>query len=228
MSTWRTSEAKAQLLLHEQTQRSEMLISELRQALKAITDQDIANTRATAEMEVLLRKELLETKHRLAELEPAWDMFIAKHNEEEEAQDSEQRRRAAVVAQPAERRNRRLENEANRIESRMVTSMPPSDAAATTSRLATPRGADTDLSGAHAFGSASTLGMFSPAVSSGAESAGVYGHGRLRRGACYRAQSRQSEQALARSTSGGHRVFFDASLASRRTYPGLYAQDHSR
>ena len=146
------SEAKAQLLLHEQTQRSEMLISELRRALKAITDQDIANTRASAEMEVLLRKELLETKHRLAELEPAWDMFITKQNEEEEAQDSEQRRRAAVVAQPAERRNRRLENEANRVESRMVTSMPPSDAAATTSRLATPRGADTDLSGAHSPG----------------------------------------------------------------------------
>jgi hypothetical protein len=53
--------------------------------------------------------------------------------------------------------------------------MPPSDAAATTSRLATPRGADTDLSGAHAPGSASTLGMFSPAVSSGAESAGEPG-----------------------------------------------------
>ena len=65
------SEAKAQLLLHEQTQRSEMLISELRQALKTITDQDIANTRASAEMEMLLRKELLETKDRLAELEPA-------------------------------------------------------------------------------------------------------------------------------------------------------------
>ena len=30
-----------------------MLISELRQALKTITDQDIANTRALAEMEVL-------------------------------------------------------------------------------------------------------------------------------------------------------------------------------
>ena len=103
-------------------------------------------------MEVLLRKELLETKHRLAGLERAWDIFIAKHIEEEEAQDSEQRRRAAVVAQPSERRNRRLENEANRIELRVVTSMPPSDAAATTSRLATPRGADTDLSGAHSPG----------------------------------------------------------------------------
>ena len=107
-----------------------MLISKLRQALKAITDQDVANTRAAAE-EVLLRKELLETKHRLAELEPTWDMFIAKHNEEEEAQDSEQRRRASVVAQPSERRHRRLKNEANSIELRVVTSMPPSDAAAT-------------------------------------------------------------------------------------------------
>ena len=153
-------EAKTQLLLHEQTQRSEMLISELRQALKAITDQDVANTRASAEIEVLLRKELLETKNRLAELEPAWDMFIAKHNEEEEAQDSEQRRRALVVAQPSELRHRRLENEANRVELRVVTSMPPSDAAATTSRLATPRGADMDLSGVRAPESASTLGMF--------------------------------------------------------------------
>jgi hypothetical protein len=122
-------------------------------------------------MEVQLRKELLETKHRLAELDPAWDMFIAKHNEEDEAQDLEQRRRAAVVAQPSERRNRRLENETNRVELRVVTSMPPSDAAATTSRLATPRGADNDLSGVREPGSASTLGMFSPAVSSGVKSA---------------------------------------------------------
>ncbi len=90
------SEVKAQLLLHEQTQRSEMLISELRQALKAITDQDVANTLGMAEMEVLLRKELLETKHRLAQLELAWEMFIAKHNDEEEAQDLEQHRRGAT------------------------------------------------------------------------------------------------------------------------------------
>jgi hypothetical protein len=40
-------------------------------------------------MEVQLRKELLEAKHRLAELEPAWEMFIAKHNEDEEAKDLE-------------------------------------------------------------------------------------------------------------------------------------------
>jgi hypothetical protein len=58
------SEAKAKLLLHEQTQRSEMPISELRQALTEITTQDVANTRALAEMEVQLRKELLEAKHR--------------------------------------------------------------------------------------------------------------------------------------------------------------------
>jgi hypothetical protein len=166
------SDAKTQLILHEQAQRSEMLISELRQALTAITPQDVANTRAAAEMEVQLRKELLETKHRLAELEPAWDMFIAKYNEKEESQELEQRRRAAAVAQPSERRNRRLENEANRVELRVVTSMPPSNAAATTSRLAmTPRGADTDLSGARDPGSVSTLGMSSPAVSSGIESA---------------------------------------------------------
>jgi hypothetical protein len=44
----------------------------------------VANTRASAEMEVQLCKELLETKHRLAQLEPAWEMFIARHNEEED------------------------------------------------------------------------------------------------------------------------------------------------
>jgi hypothetical protein len=165
------SEAKAQLRLQEQTHRAEMLISELRQALIEFADQDVANTRAAAEMEVHLRKELLEAKRRLAELEPAWEMFIAKHNDEEEAQESEQRRRAAVAAQPSERRNRRLKNEANRVELRVATSMPPSDAAATTSQLATPRGADNDLSGARDPGSASTLGIFSPAVSTGLDSA---------------------------------------------------------
>ena len=38
-----------------------------------------------------------------------------------------------------------------------------------------PRSTDADLSGAHDPGSASTIGMFSPAVSSGAESAGEPG-----------------------------------------------------
>ncbi len=47
-----------------------------------------------------LSEELLEARHRLAELEQAWEMFIAKHNDEEEAQESKQRRRAAVAAQP--------------------------------------------------------------------------------------------------------------------------------
>ena len=78
----KASEAQVQLLLQEQEQRSALLISELRKALKAITEQDVANTRASAEMEVLLRKEqLLEAKHRLAQLEPAWEMFIEKHND---------------------------------------------------------------------------------------------------------------------------------------------------
>ena len=73
-------------------------------------------------------------------------MFINKHNDEEEAQDLEQRRRTAVLAQPSECRNRRLENEASRIELRGVTSMPSSDAAATSPQPATPRGADAELS----------------------------------------------------------------------------------
>ncbi len=83
----KASEAQAQLLRQEQEQRSALLISELRKTLKAITDQDVANTRASAEIEVLLRKELLEAKHRLAQLESAWEVFIEKHNDEEEAQD---------------------------------------------------------------------------------------------------------------------------------------------
>ena len=45
------SEAQAQLLLQEQEQRSALLISELRRALKTITDQGVATTRASAEME---------------------------------------------------------------------------------------------------------------------------------------------------------------------------------
>jgi hypothetical protein len=84
----------------------------------------------------------------------------------------EQRRREAVVAQPSERRNRRPENEANRVELRDVMSMPPTDAATTTSQLATPRGADNDLSGTRDPCSASTLRMFSPAVSTSAREPG--------------------------------------------------------
>ncbi len=75
----KASEAQAQLLLQEQEQCSALLISELRKALKAITDQDVANTRASTEVEMLLRKELLEAKQRIAQLEPAWEMFIEKH-----------------------------------------------------------------------------------------------------------------------------------------------------
>ena len=88
----KASEAQAQLLLQEQEQRSELLISELRKALKAITDQDVANTRASAELEVLLRKELRDAKHRIAQIEPAWEMFIEKHNDEEEAQEDDLKR----------------------------------------------------------------------------------------------------------------------------------------
>ena len=51
--------------------------------LKETADHDTANTtRNAAELEVQLRKEILIAHHRLTELEPAWDMFIAKHNEE--------------------------------------------------------------------------------------------------------------------------------------------------
>ena len=72
-----------------------------------------------------------------------------------------------MAAPLSERRTRRLENEANRVELRVATSMPPSEAAATTSQLATPRGMDNNLSDARDPGSTSTLGMFSSAVSTG-------------------------------------------------------------
>jgi hypothetical protein len=164
------SEAKAQLRLQEQTQRAEMLISELRQALtETADDQDVANTRAAAEMEVHLRKELLEAKRRLAELELAWEMFIAKHNDEEEAQESEQRRRASHLPNVALVVSK-IRQIASSYEWRRVCHR-PSDAAATTSQLATPRGVDNNLSGARDPGSASTLGMFSPTVSTGLDSA---------------------------------------------------------
>ena len=153
------SEAQAQLRLQEQTQRADMLISELRRKLKETTDQAITNTRTAAELEVHLRKEILEAQQRRAELEPTWNMFIAKHNSEEEAREQEQRCRAAVAALPSERRNPGLEDDSNRVELRLSA---PADLAAATSHLATPRGADNVLSSALAPGLASTLGMFSP------------------------------------------------------------------
>ena len=53
--------------------------------------------------------------------------------------------------------------------------MPSSDAAANPPSPATPRGRDAELSASHEPGSASTVGMFSPAPSSGADSAGEPG-----------------------------------------------------
>ena len=50
-----------------------------------------------------------------------------------------------------------------------MLSIPSADAAATSPQPATPRGRDVDLSGSHDPGSASTVGMFSPAMSSEAE-----------------------------------------------------------
>ncbi len=50
--------------------------------------------------------------------------------------------------------------------------MPSTDAAANPQSPATPRGRDAELSASHEPGSASTVGMFSPAPSSGADSAG--------------------------------------------------------
>jgi hypothetical protein len=111
---------------------------------------------------VHLRKEILEAQQRRAELEPTWNMFIAKHNSEEEAREQEQRCRAAVAALPSERRNPGLEDDSNRVELRLSAGNPPADLAAATSHLATPRGADNVLSSALAPGLASTLGMFSP------------------------------------------------------------------
>ena len=114
--------------------------------------------RTTAELEVALRKKIPEAHHRLAELELAWDIFIAKHNEEEKAREQEQRRKAVVAAQPSERRNRRLEDASDRSDPRFLANNPPSGAAAATTHLATPRGLDNVLSGAPVPGSTS----FSP------------------------------------------------------------------
>ena len=105
--------------------------------------------RTAAKTEVHLRKELLEAKRRLAELEPAWEMFIAKHNDEEEAQESEQRRRDLPNVAIVDSKMRQI---ASSHEWRRACH----HAAATTSQLATPRGADNNLSGAHDPGSART------------------------------------------------------------------------
>jgi hypothetical protein len=53
--------------------------------------------------------------------------------------------------------------------------MPSSDATANFQSPATPRGRDAELSASHEPGSASTVGIISPAPSSGAESAGGSG-----------------------------------------------------
>ena len=135
----------------------DMLISELRRKLKETVDQATANTRNAAQLEVQLHKVRLEAHHHLAELEPAWNMFIAKHNEEDKVREQEQRRRAAVAAQPSERRNRGLEDMSNRVDLRLLAI----DSAADTLHLATPCGADNVMSSALVPGSASTLGMFS-------------------------------------------------------------------
>ena len=63
------SEAQAQLRLQEQAQLSNMLIAELRKALKETSDQATANTRTAAELGVALCKEILEAQHRLVELD---------------------------------------------------------------------------------------------------------------------------------------------------------------
>ena len=60
------SEAQAQLCLQEQTQRVEVLISELRRALTETTDQAVANTRNAAKMEVQLRKASMGDVYRQA------------------------------------------------------------------------------------------------------------------------------------------------------------------
>ena len=109
-----TSEAQALLRLQEHTQRADMLISELCRALKETADQAIANTRTAAELEVHLRKELLEAQHRLAELEPAWTMFIANYNDEEVAREQEELASQSGGGCAAFRRcNRGLEDEEN-------------------------------------------------------------------------------------------------------------------
>jgi hypothetical protein len=159
-----------------------MLISELRRALKETADQATANTRNAAELKVQLRKEIPSSRGARAGM---GYVYRKTHKEEEEAREQEQRRRAAVAAQPSERRNRGLEDASDRVDLRLLASNLPSDSAADTSHLATPRGTDNVLSSALVLGSVSTLGKFLQ-VSIGLVSTRNPGHGRLRCGASSR------------------------------------------
>ena len=104
-----------------------------------------------------LRKQILDAQHRLVELEPVWEVFIAKHNDKEEAREQKQRRKAAVAALPSEE-----DASSDRSDPRLSTSDPSTSAAIDTRHLATPRGADDVRSCVRDPGSASTLEMFLP------------------------------------------------------------------
>ena len=103
--------------------------------------------------------------------------------------------------------------------------MPSSDAAADSPSPTIPRSRDADLSASHEPGSASTVGMFSPAVSSGAESAGEPGPSAARFTEINSgSQSRHVQEApLANRTSSSVHPLRREELIPA----GLYAEDHS-
>ena len=121
-----------------------------------------------------------------------------------------------MAAQPSERRNRGLEDASDRVDLRLLASNPPSDSAADTSHLATPRGADNVLSSALVLGSVSTLGKFLQ-VSIGLVSTRNPGPS----SATVDSDAAQvPEWAREGCASGGHGGFFlDDTLAPRRAYP---------
>ena len=153
------SEAQAQLRLQEQAQLADMLITELRRALKETSDQATANTRTAAELRWRCGKKYL--KPTIASRSWSRHEICLSQNI------TRKRRRASKNIQ---RRIRQLEDASDRSDPRLLASNLPSGAAADTMQLAKLHGADNFLSGALVPGSASTLEMFLP-VSTGLESA---------------------------------------------------------
>ena len=115
-----------------------------------------------------------------------------------------------------------LEDASDRCDPRSLANNPLSGAAADTTHLATPRGADNVLSGAPVPGSASTLGMFST-MFTGLESAKIPGPS---------SATVDSEAARVPEFNSGiwsghamdahqgeHGIFLDDTLTPKRAYP---------
>ena len=152
------SEAQAQLRLQEQAQLADMLIAELRRALKETSDQATANTRTAAELRGRCEKKYL--KPTIASR--SW----SRHGICLLSQNITRKKRRA--SKNIQRRIRRLEDASDRSDPRLLASNPPSGAAADTMQLAKTSRRGQLLSGALVPDSASILEMFLP-VSTGLE-----------------------------------------------------------